>query len=88
MNRPKNNNVDLKINSDSACIQGNQAILKRLQGHTNVQILNPIRNGEGIFNVLYFLVRSYIKPLLHISGLHLTCYNCSLPHVLYIVIKS
>ena len=32
MNRPKNNN-DLTINSDSACIQGIQAILKRLQGH-------------------------------------------------------
>ena len=56
MNRPKNNNDDLTINSDSACIQGNQTILKRLQGHTNVQILNPIRNGEGFYNVLYFLV--------------------------------
>ena len=47
MNRPKNNNDDLTINSDSACIEGNQAILKRLQGHTNDQTLNPIRNGEG-----------------------------------------
>ena len=36
MNRPKNNNNELKINSDNACIQGNQAILKRLQDHTNV----------------------------------------------------
>ena len=54
MNRPKNNNVDLKINSDSACIQGNQAILKRLQGHYNVQISNPIRNGEGFFMYCIF----------------------------------
>ena len=56
MNRPKNNNDELTINSDSACILGNEAILKQLQGHTNVQILNPIRNGEGFCNVLYILV--------------------------------
>ena len=59
MNRPKNND-DLTINFESACIQGNQALLKRLEGHTNVQILNPIRNGEGFCNVLYFLVRIII----------------------------
>ena len=44
MNRPKNNNDELTINTDSACIQGNEAILKRLQGHTNVQILNIRQN--------------------------------------------